>query len=347
MSVFLFDVSVVVPVYNMEKYLHRCVDSLLKQTLKKIEIILVDDGSKDSSPALCDKLASANPGRVVVLHKPNGGLTSAWKAGSKMARGRYIGYVDSDDFVLPDMYERMYTRAMEEDADIACVGLHHIYENGDHDEWDDQMVFPKDVFSPEDLKNDVFPVLINDGSFMGRHLHPNRVTKLVKNTLVQKNLELCDDAVSIGEDFQFSLCMFMDASKVVIIKDYFPYYYCMNDASMTMKYDANYMDKIKILKSNLTRISSMKEQYDFDTQIINDFLCLTVLHLKGSIFKRKTLSYKELKKDMKDICTDPDVIHALKSYCMPQLTAAEKLFIFFMKHHCYFLIYLAIKIYFN
>ncbi len=347
MDSYKYKVSVVVPVYNVEQFLNRCVESLLAQTLEDIEIILVDDGSKDSSGKMCDEYASKFPGKISVLHKENGGLTSAWKAGSEIANGEYIGYIDSDDYVLPDMYERMYQRAVEEDADIACCGLHHIYEDGSHEEWDDQMLFPKDVFEPSSLHSEMFPVLINDGSFMGRRLHPNRVTKLTRASLVKQNLSLCDDAVSIGEDFQFSLNMFLDAQKVVILKDYFPYYYYMNGSSMTMKYDENYMEKIKILKENLLRISTVKADYDFSTQIWNDFLCLTVLHVKGGIYKKKQAPYSEHRQDMKSVCTDSDVIYALNHYDMPKLTAAEKLFLFFMKHHMYLPIFLAVRIYFK
>lgn len=347
MEQYLYDVSIVIPVYNMEKYLDRCMKSVLAQTLSSIEIILVDDGSKDNSPALCDEYATKYPGKVFVVHKKNGGLTSAWKAGSKVARGKYVGYVDSDDYINPDMFEKMYQRITQENADIACCGLHHLYEEGNHEEWDDQMEFPMEVFSPSELQLAMFPVLINDGSFMGRHLHPNRVTKLVRTSLVQKNLDLCDDAVSIGEDFQFSLCMFLDARRVVVLKDFFPYNYYMNNSSMTMRYDEKYMDKIKIMKENLLRISKTKNSFDFETQIWNDFLCLTVLHVKGGIYKKKSAPYKEHRADMKKVCTDPDVVKALSVYNMPKLTLAEKLFIFFMKHHMYFPIFCAVRIYFK
>lgn len=342
----MIKVSVVIPVYNMEKYLARCMNSVLAQTLKELEIILVDDGGSDGSVAMCDKYAKEYD-NVKVLHKKNGGLTSAWKAGSELAEGNYIGYVDSDDFIEPDMYEKLYEEAEKENADIACCGLRHIYESGDHEEWNEQMEFPEQVFTVDTLKEQVFPVLINDGSFMGRHLQPNRVTKIVKRELVVKNLSMCDDRVSIGEDFQFSLCMFLDAKKVVIIKDFYPYYYYMNNSSMTMKYDEKYMEKIKIMKENLCRISDEKAAYDLKQQILNDFLCLTVLHVKGGIYKKKNAPYKEHKADMKKVCTDPVVVEAMKNYCMPGLSVAEKLFLFFMKHHMYFAIYMAVRIYFR
>ena len=185
-------VSIVVPVYNMEKYLDRCVQSIFAQTLSDIEIILVDDGGTDGSVSMCDAYA-AQDSRVKVIHKKNGGLTSAWKAGSRVATGEYTGYIDSDDFVEPEMYERLYERAVSENADIACCGLKHLYEAKDHAEWTEQMDFSQEVFNVGQLQKTIFPTLINNGSFMGRSLQPNRVTKLVCTTLVQKNLSLCDD----------------------------------------------------------------------------------------------------------------------------------------------------------
>lgn len=339
-------VSIVIPVYNMEQYLDRCMESVLNQTLSEIEIILVDDGSKDASPALCDAYQERDQ-RVVVLHKENGGLTSAWKAGSRIATGEYIGYVDSDDFVKKDMFQVLYERGQKTDADLVCCGLTHIYEDDPNRKWTEQMLFSKESLTEEDLKKEVFPGLINDGSFLGRHLMPNRVTKLTKASLVKRNLEKCADEVSIGEDFQFSLSMFLDAKRVEIVKDYFPYYYYMNGASMTMKHDVKYPDKIQIMQKNLCRISEEKGIYDLKPQIWNDFLCLTVLHLKGAVYKQKEKSYKELKAEMKQVIRRSEVQYALSASTMDKLSIAEKLFLFFMKNRMYLCIYLAVKAYFR
>ena len=320
--------------------------SVLAQTLDEIEIILVDDGGSDSSVGMCDDYAKQDA-RIRVIHKPNGGLTSAWKAGSQAACGEYIGYVDSDDYIQPDMYERLYEEAVKENADIACCGLKHVYELRDHEEWTEQMEFTRDVFTPEELKDEMFPILINDGRFFGRHLQPNRVTKLVRRQLVQRNLPLCDDKVSIGEDYQFSLCMFLDARKVVIVRDFFPYIYYMNAGSMTMKYDDAYMDKIQIMKENLSRISDDKGIYDLKPQITNDFLCLTILHIKGGIYKKKKESYWQHRRDMASVRNRADVEEALYGHTMTKLTMAERLFVFLLRHRLYFAIYLAVRIYFR
>ena len=118
-------ISVVVPVYKVEPYLDRCVESILAQTVTDLEIILVDDGSPDSCPAMCDAWAAREP-RIRVIHKPNGGLSSARNAGVDAARGAYIGFVDSDDYILPDMYRRLLAAIREHDAELAICGYAYV-----------------------------------------------------------------------------------------------------------------------------------------------------------------------------------------------------------------------------
>ena len=110
--------SVIVPVYNVEKYLEDCVESLLNQTYREYEIILVDDGSTDSSGEICDMLAKRSE-KIQVIHKENGGLSSARNIGLKEARGRYIGFVDSDDYIMPTMYEKLIKAMSRHKAQIA------------------------------------------------------------------------------------------------------------------------------------------------------------------------------------------------------------------------------------
>lgn len=122
-------ISVIVPVYNVEKYLKRCVQSIIQQTYGELEIILVDDGSTDSSAELCEKLKSRDE-RIVVIHKKNGGLSSARNAGLDIAHGEYIGFVDSDDWIEPDMYESLLRSIEQMHADVAVTGICRIYEDG-------------------------------------------------------------------------------------------------------------------------------------------------------------------------------------------------------------------------
>ncbi len=111
------EVSVVVPVYGVERFLHQCVDSILEQSLKDIEIILVDDGSPDACPAIIDEYA-ARDSRIIAVHQPNGGYGKAVNHGISLARGKYIGIIESDDWIEPTMYEKLYNRAEETGADV-------------------------------------------------------------------------------------------------------------------------------------------------------------------------------------------------------------------------------------
>ncbi len=339
-------VSVIVPVYNMEKYLDRCMEALRAQTLDDLQIVLVDDGSVDRSGKMCDDY-SLYYSQVKVIHQKNKGLTAAWKAGSTAADGDYLGYVDADDFIDADMYERLYERAAQTDADIVCCGLEHVYEEEPGRSWKEQVELPGDSYTAEKLKEVISEGLINNGSFMGRNLLPNRVTKLVKRELVLKNLALCSDEVSIGEDFQFTICMFLDAKRVEIIKDFYPYHYYMQPASMTMKHDPDYMKKIAVMRKSLSGIVKAKGHEELTDQIWNDYLCLTVLYIKGIVVKQKHLPYRMLKRQMKKVVTSRSVSWALWHYDMPDLTMAEKLFLFFMKVQWYRAIYLAVRIYFR
>ena len=114
-------VSVIVPVYKVEKYIVRCVDALINQTLQNIEIILVDDGSPDECPVICDNYAKKDT-RIRVIHKENGGLGYARNSGISIAKGKYIAFVDSDDWIEMDMYRIMYEEAKRNDADIVMCG---------------------------------------------------------------------------------------------------------------------------------------------------------------------------------------------------------------------------------
>ena len=122
-------ISVVLPIYNVENYIEKCMESVLNQTYKNIEIILVDDGSPDNCPIICDQYVKED-NRVKVVHKENGGLSDARNAGIKVANGDYITFIDSDDYVDKDYVEFLYNTIEETDADIAIGGHRVIYDSG-------------------------------------------------------------------------------------------------------------------------------------------------------------------------------------------------------------------------
>ena len=146
-------ISIIVPVYNIEKYIEKSVESLVNQTYKNIEIILIDDGSTDSSPQICDKLKKEDT-RIKVIHQPNKGVSAARNAGLDAACGDYIGFCDGDDIADKDMFEFLYNLAVSDNADIAMCEVRLVFENGEvrntatgeHKVWDDNESFLIDFF---------------------------------------------------------------------------------------------------------------------------------------------------------------------------------------------------------
>ena len=139
-------VSVIVPVYNVEKYIDKCLNSLVNQTLKEIEIIVVNDGTKDNSQEIVDKYVKKYPKIVKSYIKENGGLSSARNYGLDYATGEYIGFVDSDDWVELDMYEKMYFQAIESESDIVVCDVVNVYENGSSIYLNSNFNYSDDVF---------------------------------------------------------------------------------------------------------------------------------------------------------------------------------------------------------
>lgn len=122
-------VSIIVPVYGVEKYIDKCLDSLVKQSLKEIEVIVVNDGTKDNSQKIIDKYVKKYPDKIKSFIKENGGQGSARNYGLEKASGEYIGYVDSDDFIEKDMYKKLYNKAKEKDYDIVVCGNYNVSED--------------------------------------------------------------------------------------------------------------------------------------------------------------------------------------------------------------------------
>ena len=122
-------ISVIVPVYRVEKYLPACIDSILNQTFTDFELILVDDGSPDRCPEICDEVARRDA-RVRVIHQANAGLSAARNAGIEIAHGEWLGFVDSDDYIAPQFYEKLYQTAQRTDADCVMCSVQNVDESG-------------------------------------------------------------------------------------------------------------------------------------------------------------------------------------------------------------------------
>ncbi len=338
-------ISVIVPVYRVEKVLARCVDSILAQTYENIEIILVDDGSPDGCPALCDDYA-VRYSNIRSVHKENGGLTSAWKEGVRHASGGLLGFVDSDDWIEPDMYERLAAAMKKYEADIAMAGLVFDYEDKSYPPRRETNRMERECYRGEELK-ELWPVLLNDGSFIGRTLQPSRVTKLFRRELVERNLPLWDERVTVGEDLQMVFAAALDARCICQIPDYYPYHYWYNQSSMTGQYDAEYLGKIRLLQERLEHISDEKGVYDFRLQIRNDFLSLAIMAVKNEIWRNHQDSFRQVLKNVRAMCRDERVREALFHHTMDRLGLSVKLYIFMMKHSLALPCWAATKLFFT
>ena len=233
----------IIPVYNVEQYLARCIKSLLLQTYAKLEIILVDDGSTDASGNICDEWQEKDS-RIVVIHQSNQGVSSARNAGLRVATGEYIGFVDSDDYVDVNMYEDLYRNLLESDADVAACSFINEYENATTPGLG--IGIDKIMTNIEAIKYDLF-----HGMFITCNKLFSR--KACYNVFYDEN-------VIKGEDRLFDVMALLNFEKVVYINK--PYYhYCHRSNSAGTK---KYTSKDKSLIFACKKIKSLVENKDSD-----------------------------------------------------------------------------------
>lgn len=207
--------SIIVPVYKVEKYLDVCVQSILDQTFTDYELILVDDGSPDSCGEMCEAWAKRDS-RIKVIHKKNGGLSDARNAGIDVAQGEYIGFVDSDDYIKPDMYEVLITNLESCHADISICGYVDIYANGEKHE---SLCRDRFVWNKEEVIENVL---------RGRLLSVHAVTKLYKRELF-KNVRY--PVGKISED-AYVIMDILDQVRVAVFTPYSAYCYVHREGSI-------------------------------------------------------------------------------------------------------------------
>lgn len=237
-------ISIIVPVYNVKPYLHRCINSIINQTYENLEIILVDDGSTDGSSEICDIFQKQDK-RIKFVHKKNEGLVSARKAGIQVAKGEYAAYVDSDDWVEADMYQQLLTLMMKCGADIVTSGVYREYQNNIISEYDN---FPEGIYDCLRIRKEIFPNLMYTGNFYEAGINIHIYNKLFKRELLLKHQMKVDNAIRIGEDAAVVYPCFLDANKIVIMHKCF-YHYCIRKNSiMASGYQSEYLGYKKICK---------------------------------------------------------------------------------------------------
>lgn len=234
-------ISVIIPVYNVEKYIRKCLDSIIGQTYKNLEIILVDDGSKDNSGKICDEY-SMRDNRIKVIHKENGGLVSARKAAMKIASGKYIGYIDSDDYAELDMYEKMYTELKNNNADVIITG--HIEET--ENDYAEKLNYVKSGLYTGKDREYIYKHMLYEPSIGHWGLSPACWDKLLKRELVYDLQMNVDEMIWDGEDHAFIYSAILRAERIVI-SDYTPYHHLIRENSVATGYDEMAFERLNHL----------------------------------------------------------------------------------------------------
>ena len=256
-------ISVIIPVYNAEKYLEKCVGSVLAQAEKDLEFILVDDGSTDGSGSLCDSLAEKDS-RIKVIHKENGGVSSARNRGLAEAAGEYIAFIDSDDWIEPDMYRNMLRAARENAADVVmCDAVKEYYNKSE--------LFTQDIqsgrYNRDELLKEYFPKLIMQNNLTYPPATSNWLL-LIKNDLIKENHLSYPSGIRISEDLFFGACVMYHANSFYYLKgETYYHYYVANTSSSTKKTDTSLWGNYERLLSLLTNKFGKTSDFDFRTQL--------------------------------------------------------------------------------
>ena len=276
-------ISVIVPVYNAEMYLEECVDSIRAQTYENIEILLVNDGSTDGSKALCEGYAGKDK-RIRLLSKENGGLMSAWIHGLKEAKGEYICFVDSDDWIDSDMLKKLTEGISGNDREVICSN--YIIEKTEKKQQIKVLQGLKaGVYEGEELEKNVIPALLGKEK---RRIHSSRCMKLISVKLLRENLCFTDQRITMGEDLNIMYPVFLDACRIVILEEGYFYHYRFVDSSMVHKYNPRLNEKVKILyealkKVILTKYEEGKEQKELLEGLKKEYLYLLFLVIKNEL----------------------------------------------------------------
>lgn len=324
-------VSIVVPVYKTEKYLQRCVDSILVQTLTDIEIILVDDGSPDNCPSLCDEIASKES-RVRVVHKTNGGLSSARNAGIEVATGKYIGFVDSDDTINENMYASLLEIIERENVDFVMSDYNRILDNGE------SYIKTLDIragrYCKEDIKNEIFPNLI-----MGKNIDYGPLLSVCHclyslDFLNKYNLRF-DENVRWSEDNIFSAILGYHADSFYYEKGLETYNYFQNAGTITTSYRKGAWEVYCTMNEKLHSYFDDISDYDFSNQLKLHM----IYYACNCIGMAKSLSKQEAKNDIQAILKSNELKSALKNVNLSGVPFKLKVKLYLMKYRFSSLVY--------
>ena len=285
-------ISVVVPIYNVEQYLERCIDSILHQTYEHLEIILVDDGSPDNSGAICDSYLSMDQ-RIKVIHKRNGGLSDARNAGLEMASGEFITFIDSDDTIMPEMIEKLYERIDTDRSDMAFCGYRQVSQNGD---------ILSEVFLPDN-------VLTGFEALKVSYENEGVLYTIACNKLYRKHL-FQDIRFPIGKyhEDEFTTYLIIDqCSRISILREPLYIYVCRDNSIMQEPYSIKRLDGIEASYERYCYYKMKGGQY-LDLLVPEGNTFAPVFYRSKLLFKPKTPKEKkrvrEIDRMARYICLD-------------------------------------------
>ena len=297
-------VSVIVPVYNAEKYLAECIDSILAQTLRDIEVILVDDGSTDTSPALCDAYVEKDS-RVKVIHKANGRAASARNAGLKIAQGEYMAFVDSDDWISPDMYESMLAAG----ADVCLCD--YVRFQGEQEFPFTQPNIQDGYYDKEHIRKEIYPHLVMDG--VEFPITISNCVLLIKHTvIIENNLSYRED-ILISEDAPFGSEVLYCANSFAYLKGQRFYHYRITEGSASKTYNPWWWDSSLKINEETENFFGKCTDFDFTQQIKSNMFYLARAEIYY-ILAEKSLSRKEQNEKVRAVMNHPRVIRMMADY---------------------------------
>lgn len=255
-----FKISVIIPVYNVEKYLNRCLKTVVEQTLKEIEIILIDDGSNDSSLKICQQYKN-NDSRIKIFSKKNEGLGLTRNYGINKASGEYIAFLDSDDYIELDFYEKLYKNIKKNNTDAVFGNIKLCTKNGQIRQ-NDVIPFKNKIVT---AKKYIYNLLhVPDKLEYGKKYMGMCVWRaLYKRKIIEKNqIKFESERKYISEDILFNIDFCMASNKISFVENAY-YYYCYNNGSLTKTYRTDRFEKDIILYKEIIRRLKKYNQYEY------------------------------------------------------------------------------------
>lgn len=273
-------ISIIVPVYNVEHYIDKCVESIVNQTYKNLDIILVDDGSTDSSPQKCDVWAKKDS-RIRVIHKENGGVSSARNAGLTAAEGAFISFVDSDDYIAPNMVD-IFRSAMHDDVQFVSCNYYCVHETGALTSKTRKKVRLSGTSSI--VKSYLFEQICS----------PSIWAKFYRKSVIENNGLQFDTSVKVGEDYLFNYFYLKHCQTAVAIDDVLYYYYRGRHAAVTASINSDLISRWKNTKK-IVQLEQKTELYSTCLQkYALELLSIVRELLRSSDSKMILLHYSEI-----------------------------------------------------